>query len=143
MFRKLHIIMAGLGAALVVSVNVGMPAYAACGGAVLGIPPWYNNLTEDTGTAGCSVKSPDSANPDSLRNFVLVVALNILQAALVIVGYITVIFIIKGAFLYVIARGESGNIASGKQTITNAIIGLVIALLAAGIVGAVSKAISN
>lgn len=50
-------------------------------------------------------------------------------------------FIIKGGFLYIMARGEPGNITSAKQTITNAIIGLIIALLSAAIVGAVAGVI--
>lgn len=142
--KKLSLVLVSFGAMLTLTLSTSStPVYAECGGAVLGIPPWYNNLTESS-DSGCDIKSPETLDPENgLREFIMIVALNIIQAALVIVGYITIIFIIKGGFLYVVARGESSHITEAKQTITNAIIGLIIALLAAGIVGAVSAAIGG
>ena len=106
---------------------------------LFGIPAWYSGL-QDTTT--CNVIFPSSkSNSSALQNFVIKVALNAISAILVIAGYVALFFVIKGGFLYVIARGDTGNIATAKQTITNAIIGLIISLLSAAIVMAVSGAI--
>lgn len=112
------------------------PALAACTDSFLGIPAWYSGLT----TAECEIQ-PIGKGKDEVRVFAVKVALNIVRAALVVVGYVSLFFIIKGGFLYITARGESGNITAAKQTITNAIIGLIIALLSAAIVGAISGVI--
>ena len=138
MGSKFRLVIAAIGAALAVTFGgYGTPVFAACDANVLGIPAWYNNLPMD---GNCGIQSPSTSDDTAFRKFVLVIILNVVQAALMIVGYIAVIFIIKGGYLYVLARGESGNVAAAKQTITNAIIGLIIALLSAGIVGAVSGA---
>lgn len=122
---------------------VSTPAVAAsCTDSLLGIPAWYSGLQKPA--PGCDIVAVGKTNGSgvvTLNVFITKVALNIVRAALVLVGYIAVFFIIKGGFLYIIARGEPGNITSAKQTITNAIIGLIIALLAAAIVGAISGAI--
>lgn len=110
------------------------PAYA-CTDSVLGIPAWYAGLQKPD--PDCTIVEVGKGKTE-VNVFATKVALNIVRAALVIVGYIAVFFIIKGGFLYIMARGEPGNITAAKQTITNAIIGLIIALLAAAIVGAVS-----
>ena len=130
---------------VVVSITTALglaatPALAACNDHLLGIPAWYANGVADSST--CEIKAPKSADgPDAMRNFIIKIILNVIQAALMIVGYVAAYFIIKGGFLYVVAQGEPANLTSAKQTITNAIIGLIIALLAAAIVGAVSGAI--
>ena len=108
---------------------------AACTDTVLGIPAWYQGVHNN-----CEIVKVGAGGME-VRVFAIKVALNIVRAALVIVGYIAVFFIIKGGFLYIMARGEPGNITAAKQTITNAIIGLIIALLSAAIVGAVSGVI--
>lgn len=104
---------------------------------LLGIPAWYAGLQQDN----CDIVKVGQGGME-VRTFVLKIALNIVRAALIIIGYIAVFFIIKGGFLYIIARGEPGNITAAKQTITNAIIGLIIALLSAAIVGAISGVIN-
>lgn len=57
-----------------------------------------------------------------------------------IVGVASVFMIIIGGFKYVTAQGDSNNITSAKNTIMYAIIGLVIAALAQGLVLFVLKA---
>lgn len=116
---------------------VSTPVLAApCSDSVLGIPAWFAGLQQ----SNCEIVEVGK-NGTAVNVFVTKVALNIVRAALVLVGYIAVFFIIKGGFLYIMARGEPGNITSAKQTITNAIIGLIIALLSAAIVGAVAGVI--
>lgn len=51
-----------------------------------------------------------------------------------IVGVASVIMIVVGGFQYIIASGDSTNITNAKNTILYAIIGLVVALVAQGII---------
>lgn len=116
------------------------PVLAACGDPVLGIPPWYRGLT--VSATNCEIK-PVGEKPgqNSLTKFIWTVALNVIQSLLVIVAYVTIFFIIKGGFNYMTSMGDSSSMANAKTTIKNAVIGLVIALLSASIVNAITGAI--
>ncbi|MCX6809195.1 MAG: hypothetical protein NTZ65_00335 [Candidatus Berkelbacteria bacterium] len=57
--------------------------------------------------------------------------------ALVIVGVIAVIYLIFGGITYVTAGGDAEKAGKGRQTITNAIIGIVIIIAALAIFNAV------
>lgn len=52
----------------------------------------------------------------------------------IVVGLASVIMIIVGGFQYVMSSGDPGNITNAKNTILYAIIGLLVALLAQGII---------
>lgn len=59
---------------------------------------------------------------------------NIINTLLFLSGIIAVVFIIIGGVRYTIAQGDSGQIASAKNTIMYAVIGLVVAMAAFAIV---------
>lgn len=124
------------------ALGFSTPAQAAgpCDKTLFGVPAWYNHLPMDQNN-GCAVQSPGNAD-NALSRFIWTIALNILQAALVVVAYVTIFFLLKGGFLYMTAAGAPDRMTSAKKTITNAVIGLVIALLAASIVNAVAGAIN-
>jgi hypothetical protein len=50
--------------------------------------------------------------------------------AIVIVAYIAVFFLLYGGFLYLTGGALPGQIEKARKTITNAVIGLVIAMAA-------------
>jgi small-conductance mechanosensitive channel len=58
----------------------------------------------------------------------------VINVLLFIVGAVSVIMIVIGGFKYVISNGDSTAVASAKNTILYAVIGLVVALLAFAIV---------
>ena len=119
-------------------VSLGQTVAAACPPAeFLGINAWYKGLQD----ASCGVAMKTNGTSDDVRIFVTTIALNILQAGLAIVAYVTVFFIIKGGFMYMTSAGSQDGMASAKKTITNAIIGLVIAVFAASVVNAIAGAI--
>lgn len=130
----------GVGAALLfvstmvtTAAVVNVPtAKAACNDRVLMIPAWYKGL--DVGN-GCTGVKPDSNN---LPKFLTILVMNIVQALLVIAAYVTIFFIIRGGFGYMTSAGSSDGMASAKKTVTNALIGLVIAILSASIVNAIA-----
>lgn len=130
---------AAMLASFMTALFVATPvAQAACTDTVLGIPAWHKGLTN--APPDCTVKKIGEGGIE-LRVFAVQIALNVIQAAFVIVAYIAIFFIIKGGFLYIIARGDPANITSAKQTITRAVIGLIIALLSVAIVWAVTGVI--
>lgn len=59
---------------------------------------------------------------------------SILNIVFMLAGLLAVIFIIVGGIKYMLSGGDSAGIKSAKETITYAIVGLVISLLAFGIV---------
>lgn len=94
---------------------------------VPGAKPWYSGLCKkDTNEIQINSSQP-------MESFTKI-ALNVLGAILILVGYVAVGFVIWGGFNYMMAAGDSGKISNAKSTIQNALIGLLIALSAAAIV---------
>lgn len=81
----------------------------------------------DTGGAGC----PAQANAEDRVNDTIRLVINIFSF---IVGVVAVIMVIIGGFKYITSAGDSTNIASAKNTILYAIVGLIIVALAQVIV---------
>ena len=134
--------------ALVFGLGIGvfglMPqnTYAACdSNHFMNLPAWYDGLPGDTdaATGACSVKTPD--NEKEMKKYIWTVALNITSIIFGVAGYLAVLFVIYGGFLYMLSRGDPGQAAKGKKTITNAIIGIVICALASTIAGAINEVV--
>ena len=70
---------------------------------------------------------PDFRNSrDDLKNYIVTIVKNVGQIILQIGGYIAVVIVMYGGFLYITSSGDPGKAASGKKTITNGLIGFVI-----------------
>ena len=98
---------------------------AACGGSIIGIPPWYRGLSKTVGD-DCVIVSPDEAG--GLSNFIWRVVLNGIEMALVIVSYIALFFILYGGFLFITGGGNASQIEKARKSIFGAVIGLIISL---------------
>ena len=57
-----------------------------------------------------------------------------LTATFIVVGAIGVLFLVIGAIRYQIANGDQGQLSRAKDTILYAIVGIILTLLAFGIV---------
>jgi len=119
---------------------LGLTTFAAvCGKPLLfGIfVPWYQYLTLTTDAAGhCAISNfnGDSTRVLGAHSPFLLIAMAILDdlirlAALVAVGYV-----IAGGIQYITSNGSPENTKKAQQTIINALVGVVIAILAASIV---------
>lgn len=94
---------------------------------------WTNNGTEES-----CVRSVDVARGEGEVQTVEVatiqgigcLARNFLAVATTFIGLAAFVMFIVGAFLYLTSGGQTKHIDTAKQTITYAIIGIVIALLA-------------
>lgn len=65
------------------------------------------------------------------------VAANVVNLISIIVGIISVIFIIYGGFRYITSGGDSGKVGNAKNTLIYAVIGLIVVALAQIIVNVV------
>jgi hypothetical protein len=118
------------------AVATPQPTYAACGDRLLTFPAWHRGLTDSK----CNIVQPDPA-PGGLAKFIWKIGLNIVEAMLQIVGYVTVGYIIFGGFKYMTSSGSSDGMAKARETILNAVIGLILSILSVGIVNLVAGAI--
>lgn len=67
-------------------------------------------------------------------NDVLTLVGNVISILMFIAGAVAIAFIIIGGFTYITSSGDSAGIKKAKETIVNAIVGLVIAMVAFGVV---------
>lgn len=115
-------------------------AKQACGDAhFLTIPAWYNGLTAQDNGGNCTIKYP-GAGQDSISAFVWHIVLNIIAIILNLAGYLAAGYIIYGGFKYILATGAPDAVTKAKTTITNAVIGLVISIMAVAIVNVIQGA---
>jgi hypothetical protein len=91
-----------------------------CPSRLLTLPAWYRGLEGD-----------DACNPKITKLTDLwIVGLNIVEMLIHITTYVAASFIMWGGFRYMTANGEPDRISSAKGTITNAVIGVGISVVA-------------
>ena len=71
------------------------------------------------------------------------IVLNILNVLFSLVGYLALGFLVFGGYQYILARGDPGKVAKGKKTITAAITGTIICILASLIVSTIIEIITG
>jgi hypothetical protein len=103
-------------AAVALSLGVAVPALAQCNDPTQGI----------VGAAECA--QPDNV-PTELFGSDSIFQ-NVANILIFLVGAISVIMLIVGGLRYVLSSGDSSAVASAKNTILYAIIGIVVAILA-------------
>ena len=95
----------------------------------LGFPNWYRGLNCENGVV---TMTRGSAN---LGSVVTTIVLNIVDMAVRASALVALGFVIWGGIRYMTSQGDSGRLASAKDTIFKAIIGLVIATMASIFIG--------
>ena len=105
-----------------------------CNARFLTAPPWYRGVTDEN----CNV-SLESVNENielggRVGPFLLIVGLNIVEIMMHLVAYISVGYIIFGGFKYMTSAGSQDGSVKARKTITNAVIGLIISLIAVGVI---------
>ncbi len=105
-------------------------------------PPWYAYL--DVGPRGddpCAITGPvDPANGEFSFTLALPrIGLAVTEILLRLAGMITVGFVIYGGFRYITSQGEPDALKQAQGTIINALIGMVIVILAVTIVSFVGS----
>lgn len=101
----------------------------------LGFPTWYKYL--DVGPKGddpCAIIGPKLNEGLDVAKAAPRIGLAIIEILLRVSGMVAVGFIIYGGFRYLTSQGEPEAYKMAQKTIINALIGLVIAILAVTIV---------
>jgi hypothetical protein len=112
----------------------------------LGIPPWYKYLVD----SGRMVFNDASKACELVGNFkwqgggdIVLIALGVLDIALRLAGLVAIGFVLFGAIQYITSDGSPDKTKDAQQTIINALVGLVIALIATTAVGFIGRTISH
>lgn len=100
------------------------PTAKACDGMILTFKPWHCNL---------SAEGPGNSTA-SQRAYVGTIALNIVDSILQMAGYVAAGFVISGGFTLMTSNGDPSRAAAGRKTITNALIGMIIAIFSVTLV---------
>ncbi len=98
----------------------------------LGLPVWYRYLHD--GTRMQEINGQCEFVNFTFPGDAALIALGILDIALRLAGLVAVGYVIYGGFKFVTSQGDPEGIKNARQTIINALIGLVIALLATTLV---------
>jgi hypothetical protein len=99
-------------------------------------PTWYKYLEGETVGGTCSVVF---AFPDDLGAVVIAIVEMLLRLA----GLVAVVFVIYGGFKYITSQGSPDSTKVARETIQNALIGLVIAIMASAIVGFIAQVFTS
>lgn len=111
----------------------------ACKDTLLTFPAWYkgSNVQDQT---SCDLKAPPSSTA-GLQTYIWTIVLNVIEFLLQLVAYLAAGFIIFGGYKYLMSAGSADGMSKAKTTITNAVIGLVLSLMAVAIVNVISGVI--
>lgn len=118
-------------------------AYAApcdltSGDGALPFPTWYQYLPGQEGADGqCEIKTAGLGG-----KVVILILMGIFDILLFLAGIIAVIMVIWGGFKMLSSSGEPQKITAARTTIINALVGLVIAVIASQIVGLIAGGLS-
>lgn len=128
----------GVGTVATTYADVEQQAQASCdtNTTFFGLVPWYKylSLQYDASTGNCRITSFDKGKVLGKSSPVMLIALAILEDLIRVSALVAVGFIIYGGFQYLTSQGSPDDTKRAQQTIINALIGLVVALMAVGIV---------
>lgn len=147
MMKRLLVGFAILSTLLISSVFV-LPAertYAVaqgCTNSFLGLPAWYKYL-ESTGPPECDITGPKDGDKFNWPKAAGFVAIAVFESLLRVAALIAVIYVVYGGFRYIASQGEPENAKNARQTIINALIGVVIAVAAASIVSFIMQQLTS
>lgn len=99
--------------------------FAACSsGTFFGFPPWY----------ACLPKDPDGHPKLTKLDDVWLIAFPLLETGIKAAGYTALGFILWGGIRFIKSQGNPGEITAARDTIRDAIIGLIICVSSVAIV---------
>lgn len=126
------------------------PAKCDTSSSILGLPTWYKYLDVGKETDGngavvknCAIIGPRKTDAQraelDIPAVIGLVALAIVEILLRIGGLVAVVFVLMGGFKYITSQGEPEKTKSARMTIINAMIGLMIAIMATALVAFVGR----
>lgn len=123
------------------------PAKGSISGAIF--TPWYKYIGDDS-SGKCEAKLPtkrtDCASGQKtctdLKKGITLIIIAVIELLTRVSAIVAVIFIVYGAYQYIMSQGEPQNLSNAKSTITNAITGLILIVLAISIIQFLGRAFS-
>lgn len=118
---------------------------AQCSKGFFGLPHWYEYLPMevDPNSGSCVVGDNFKLLGTGSDSGLLLIALAIVDMLLRLAGLVAVGFVIWGGAKYLTSQGESSELAAAKHTIINALVGLVIAMVATSVVVFIGTRLSS
>jgi ABC-type Fe3+ transport system permease subunit len=115
-------------------VNMVSHFAAPCaGGSFLGFPKWYKYIDGYTVPAGQPGEGSCTPKVEHIGDIWLIVAAFV-EILLRIGALLAIIFVIYGGIQYITSQGEPNKTNQARQTVINALIGLVISIGATTII---------
>ena len=106
------------------------------------LPSWYDNMCKDKQG---NIVSPNekgskdaSTTGNNIGGWLAQIAINLVTMLLTLVAYVALAYVIFGGFKFMTSGDNSSGTQAARKTITNALIGLVISIMAVAIVKFVS-----
>lgn len=143
--KILLMLMFVVSASFITSLTAPQPTYAdgGCDKRFLTIPAWYRGLANGP---GCEIKLESAGNdPDmggSLGPAILLISLNVTEMLMHIAFYASIIFLMYGGFKFMINADSPDAATKARKTIINAVIGLIISMMAIGIINLVFNSVT-
>lgn len=103
---------------------------------LLGMPTWYKYLNYRWTGSECEVEF-------SFPQDVGKVLLAVFEMLLRVVVLLAVALVVWGSIKYIISQGEPERVAGARTTIINAVVGIVIALIATAVVNLIARTVTG
>lgn len=111
-----------------------------CSKSFLGLETWFHYLPASSFDDKCNITSFTALSEHS---GILLIALAVLDDLIRIAALVSVGYVIYGGIQYVTSQGSPDATKKAQQTIVNAIIGVVIAVMAASVVAFIGNRLGS
>ena len=101
---------------------------AGCDNNFFGFPTWHKYLSEENSPGYACTKKLNSLSD------IWLIALAMAEILLRVVIFIAIIYVLIGGFKYITSRSNPEKTQSAKNTVLDALIGLVIAIVATAVI---------
>lgn len=130
--KKIIIVATVIASYLLVAPGSTVLAAGGCSGTdsnFFGFPTWYRGLNCSADGA-IEIKGEQTLNTVAFK-----VGLNIADIAIRLSGIVAVGFIVYSGYAYITSQGDKSRVETAKKTLQTAVVGLVITVMAAAIIG--------
>ncbi len=137
---------------LLILPAIVLPAQASalvaphCNTSMLGLPTWYKYLDvgpDPQGIDDCAINGPTVNNKFDWVRAAGYVGVAVVEALLRIASLVAVGFVIYGGFRLMASQGSPDSAKAARETIINALIGLVVAIAAASIISFIATRLTS
>lgn len=121
----------------------GTASAATCSKNFLGLKPWFAYLPPDNFSSDCSISDKFQLLGKGTDSAILPIALVIADDLVRIAALVAVAYVIIAGIKLTTSQGEPDKAKQARETIINALIGLVMAVIAAAVVSYIGNKLSK